>query len=152
MKQTKPDWKVVNASVSGETTAGGLSRLSAALDQHTPNLVLLELGANDGLRGTSLKVMKQNLEQMIQNIQKEEIEIVLFEMMIPPNYGPVYTKRFTQTFHDLGKDYSIPVVPFFLNGVAGDPELNQPDGIHPVAKAQPTLLQNVWPNIEPLMK
>lgn len=152
LRQTKPDWKVVNLSISGETTAGGLSRLSAALDQHRPDLMLLELGANDGLRGTSLKSMSANLEQMIQQAQKNDTEVLLFEMMIPPNYGPAYTKRFTQIFHDLGEEYTIPVVPFFLDGVAGYPELNQPDGIHPVAKAQPMIFDNVWPHIKTVLE
>ena len=148
LRQTKPDWKVVNLSISGETTAGGLSRLPAALDQHRPDVMLLELGANDGLRGTSLKAMSDNLEQMIQQAKKNDVEVLLFEMMIPPNYGPAYTQRFTQIFHDLGKEYTVPVVPFFLDGVAGHSELNQPDGIHPVAKAQPIVFDNVWPYIK----
>ena len=152
MKQTNPGWKVVNASISGETTSGGLSRLSVTLEQHQPDLVLLELGANDGLRGTSLKIMKNNLRKIIETVQSEEIEMALFEMRIPPNYGPIYTRRFTQTFHDLGKTYSIPVVPFFLDGVAGNSDLNQPDGIHPVTEAQPVLLDNVWPDIQSLLK
>ncbi|WP_370514735.1 arylesterase [Endozoicomonas sp. OPT23] len=152
MKQTNPGWKVVNASVSGETTSGGLSRLKVTLEQHTPDLVLVELGANDGLRGTSLKILKNNLGKIIETVQSKDTPMALFEMRIPPNYGPIYTKRFTQTFHDLGKNYNIPVVPFFLDGVAGHPELNQPDGIHPVEKAQPKLLDNVWPDIQKILK
>lgn len=152
MQQTNPDWIVHNVSISGETTAGGLSRLTASLEKYQPDLMLLELGANDGLRGTSLKSMKTNLEKMITQAQKENVEVALFEMQIPPNYGPVYTKRFTQTFHDLGKAYNIPVVPFFLDGVAGHSDLNQPDGIHPTAEAQPKLLSNVWPSLAPLLK
>ena len=148
LAQTKSDWKVVNLSVSGETTAGGLSRLPAVLEEHRPELMLLELGANDGLRGTSLKAMSSNLEQMIQQAQKKNVNVLLFEMMIPPNYGPVYTQKFTRIFHDLGKQYTVPVAPFFLNGVAGHPELNQPDGIHPTAEAQPKIFENVWPYIK----
>ncbi|MET4696542.1 arylesterase [Endozoicomonas lisbonensis] len=148
LHQTKSGWKVVNLSISGETTAGGLSRLPAALEEHRPELMLLELGANDGLRGTPLKSMSSNLEQIIQQAQKKNVDVLLFEMMIPPNYGPAYTRKFTQVFHDLGEQYTVPVVPFFLDGVAGHPELNQPDGIHPVAKAQPMIFDNVWPHIK----
>lgn len=148
LAQTKSGWKVVNLSVSGETTAGGLSRLPAALEEHRPELMLLELGANDGLRGISLKAMSRNLEQMIQQAQKKNVNVLLFEMMIPPNYGPAYTQKFTRIFHYLGKQYTVPVVPFFLDGVAGHPELNQPDGIHPTAKAQPIIFDNVWPHIK----
>ncbi len=152
MKQTNPGWKVVNASISGETTAGGLSRISVTLEQHQPDLILLELGANDGLRGTSLRIMKKNLKKIIETVQEENIPLALFEMRIPPNYGSIYTQRFTQTFHDLGKTYSIPVVPFFLDGVAGSSDLNQPDGIHPLAKAQPILLENIWPEVRQMIK
>ena len=151
LHQTKSGWKVVNLSISGETTAGGLSRLPVALEEHRPELMLLELGANDGLRGTSLKSMSGNLEQMIQLAQKKNVDVLLFEMMIPPNYGPAYTRQFTRVFHDLGEQYTVSVVPFFLDGVAGHPELNQPDGIHPVAKAQPMIFDNVWPYIKTAM-
>ena len=92
--------------------------------------------------------MSGNLEQMIEQAQKNDVEVLLFEMMIPPNYGPAYTKRFTQVFHYLGEEYTVRVVPFFLDGVAGYPELHQPDGIHPVAKAQPMIFGNVWPHIK----
>ena len=149
--QTKPDWKVVNLSISGETTAGGVSRLEQALKKHQPSLMLLELGANDGLRGTPLKSMKGNLEKMIVQAREKGVDVVLFEMQIPPNYGPVYSRGFTQTFHNLGKTYDVPVLPFFLDGVAGHSDLNQDDGIHPKAVAQPKLLENVWPHLEPLL-
>lgn len=151
LRQTKPGWKVVNLSISGETTAGGVSRLVQALKKHQPDLMLLQLGANDGLRGTSLKSMKGNLEKMIVQAQGKGVDVVLFEMRIPPNYGPVYTRGFTQTFHDLSKTYDVPVLPFFLDGVAGHSDLNQDDGIHPKALAQPRLLKNVWPHLEPLL-
>ena len=148
MSKTHPNWQVVNLSISGETTAGGLSRLPKALEQYRPNLILLELGANDGLRGTSLKSFKGNLEKMLQLAKNQKVDVIMFEMQIPPNYGPAYTKRFTQTFHDLGKAYKVPVLPFFLNGVAGVESLNQQDAIHPTAEAQPQLLNNVWPYLE----
>ncbi len=145
-------WNVVNISISGETTAGGLSRLRDTLETTKPNLVLLELGANDGLQGIPLKSFQSNMEQMITLIKEHDSDIILFEMQIPPNYGPVYTKRFTHTFALLGDQWDIPVIPFFLRGVAGNPSLNQKDGIHPTAKAQPLLLANVWPVLEPYLQ
>ena len=151
LQKNFPRWQVINLSVSGETTAGGLSRFPDALKTHQPDLVLLQLGANDGLRGTSLNSMRTNLEQMLTLTRKKNIEVIMFEMMIPPNYGKVYTERFTQTFHDLGEQFDVPVVPFFLNGVAGVEKLNQPDGIHPVAEAQTKLLENVWPELSPIL-
>lgn len=147
--QQQYPWNVVNISISGETSAGGLSRLRDTLDATKPDLVLLELGANDGLQGIPLTSFKSNMEQMIALITEHDSDIMLFEMQIPPNYGPVYTKRFTQVFAELGNQWDIPVVPFFLDGVAGHPSLNQSDGIHPTAKAQPQLLANVWPVLEP---
>ncbi len=151
MQKTNPDWQVVNVSISGETTAGGLSRLKTTLDKYKPDLMLLELGANDGLRGTSLKSTQQNLEKMIAMAQANQVKTVLFEMQIPPNYGPLYTRKFTQIFQELGKTYNLKVVPFFLEGVAGNSDLNQPDGIHPTAQAQPKLLENVWIILQPLL-
>lgn len=149
--KTHPKWQVVNLSISGETTAGGLSRFPKALETHKPNLVLLQLGANDGLRGTSLGSMRTNLSQMLTLAQNKNIDVIMFEMMIPPNYGRVYTERFTQTFHDLAGEFDVPVVPFFLDGVAGIEKLNQQDGIHPTADAQPQLLENVWPKLKPAL-
>ncbi|GAA4652141.1 arylesterase [Kistimonas scapharcae] len=141
---THPEWQVVNASISGETTSGGLSRLPEALETYTPDLVLLQLGANDGLRGLPLKGMKNNLSQMIVLSQQQNADVLLFEMRIPPNYGPVYSRRFQGVFSELADQHDIGLVPFFLDGVAGDAALNQPDGIHPVASAQPKLLENIW--------
>ena len=144
LKNSHPQWRVINLSISGETTAGGLSRFPKSIEQHQPELILLQLGANDGLRGTALNSMKNNLEQMIIHAKEKDIEVIMFEMMIPPNYGTAYTQRFTQTFHDLGEEHKVPVIPFFLDGIAGDESLNQEDGIHPTARAQPILLDNVW--------
>ncbi len=145
INRQKYPWKVVNVSISGETTAGGLSRLEKVLKTTQPNLVLLELGANDGLQGRPLQTLKSNLDKMISLLREYKCDVILFEMKIPPNYGPVYTQRFTQTFQDLGAKWEIPVLPFFLAGVAGNDALNQPDGIHPTQQAQPIILQNVWP-------
>ena len=150
--QQQYPWNVVNISISGETSAGGLSRLRDTLKATKPDLVLLELGANDGLQGIPLTSFKSNMEQMIALITEHDSDIILFEMQIPPNYGPVYTKRFTQVFSQLGQQWDIPVMPFFLNGVAGNRTLNQSDGIHPTEKAQPQLLANVWAVLEPYLQ
>ena len=139
-----PEWQIVNASIGGETTSGGLSRLPEALEAHTPDLVLIQLGANDGLRGLPLKGMKNNLSRMIALSQQQNADVLLFEMRIPPNYGPVYSRRFQGVFSELVDQHNIELVPFFLDGVAGYVEKNQADGIHPKASAQPELLENVW--------
>ena len=135
---------VVNASVSGETTSGGLSRLQITLRQHKPDIVLLELGANDGLRGLPLAQMRNNLETMIKTIQAAGADVVLLGIMIPPNYGPKYTQEFSQSFTELAKRFDLPLVNFLLEGVAGKPELTLDDGLHPSAIAQPRILENVW--------
>jgi len=144
--------QVVNASISGDTTSGGLSRLPTALAQHRPALVILELGANDGLRGQPPMVMNRNLAQMIELAQQAGAEVLLAEMRIPPNYGPLYTQKFQATFSELAKRYEIPLIPFMLNGVAGDPALIQDDGLHPRAEGQPRILENVWRILEPALE
>ena len=152
LQQSKSGWVVKNVSISGETTSGGLSRLPAVLEAYKPDLMLLELGANDGLRGTPLNAMRNNLAKMIEMAHKRGVTVALFEMQIPPNYGPVYTRRFTKTFHDLAKEYNAVFIPFFLNGVAGISDLNQADGIHPTAKAQSIIFDNVWLHLKPLLE
>lgn len=137
-------YHVVNASVSGETTSGGLSRLQITLRQHKPDIVLLELGANDGLRGLPLAQMRNNLEAMIKAIQATGADVILLGIMIPPNYGPKYTQEFSQSFTELAKRFDLPLVNFLLEGVAGKPELTLDDGLHPSAIAQPRILENVW--------
>ena len=137
-------YHVVNASVSGETTSGGLSRLQITLRQHKPDIVLLELGANDGLRGLPLAQMRNNLEAMIKAIQATGADVILLGIMIPPNYGPKYTQEFSQSFTELAKRFDLPLVNFLLEGVAGKPELTLDDGLHPSAIAQPRSLENVW--------
>ena len=143
--------RVVNASISGDTTSGGLSRLPAALEQHHPTLVILELGANDGLRGQPPMVMSHNLARLIEQVQQTGARVLLAEMRIPPNYGPLYTQKFQATFGEVAKRYDIPLIPFLLEGVAGNPALIQDDGLHPRAEAQPRVLDNVWPALEPLL-
>lgn len=140
---------VINASVSGETTSGGLSRLQITLRQHKPDIVLLELGANDGLRGLPLAQMRNNLEAMIKTIRATGADVVLLGIMIPPNYGPKYTQEFSQSFTKLAKSFDLPLVNFLLEGVAGKPELTLDDGLHPSAIAQPRILENVWQVLNP---
>jgi len=146
-------WSVVNASVSGETTAGGLARLPAALARHQPDVVLIELGGNDGLRGLDLKAMRNNLEQMARLAIKAGAAPVIFEMRIPENYGPVMTSRFQKAFGDVAAAVKAPMVPFFLAPIATDrPRWFQDDGIHPTGEAQPQLLDAVWPTLLPVLK
>ncbi len=144
--------RVVNASISGDTTGGGLSRLPAALERERPAVVILELGANDGLRGQPIMTMAANLSRLIELCQKAGGRVLLAEMRIPPNYGPSYTQKFQATFGQLAKHYGIPLIPFLLDGVAGDPALIQDDGLHPRAEAQGRILDNVWAVLEPVLK
>lgn len=143
--------RVVNASVSGETTSGGLARLPAALKQHDPDIVLLELGANDGLRGLSVNSMQSNLSDIIEASQDADAKVLLMGMLIPPNYGPRYTREFSASFPALAKRHDVPLVPFFLDNVAGKPELTLDDGLHPNAAAQAKLLDNVWKTLKPML-
>ena len=145
-------YRVVNASISGDTISGGLSRLPAALELHRPTIVVLELGANDGLRGQPPMAMSRNLSQMIERSQQAGARVLLAEMRIPPNYGPLYAQKFQATFGELAQHYAIPLIPFLLDGVAGNPALIQDDGLHPRAEAQPQILDNVWAVLEPTLK
>lgn len=143
--------RVANASVSGETTSGGLSRFDATLAEARPNLVIIELGANDGLRGLPLPDMKRNLNAMITAAQKKQARVMLLGMRIPPNYGQTYTRDFANTFHQLAKDHQLPLVEFFLNGVAGKRDMVLDDGLHPTAAAQERILDNVWEVLQPML-
>lgn len=140
--------KIVNGSISGETTVGGLTRLPAALNKFQPDLVILALGGNDGLRGMSPGNMRSNLTAMINKSQSANASIVLVGIMLPPNYGPAYNRRFEAVFEELAADYALPYIPFLLDGVATDFDLMQSDGIHPTAEAQPLILRNVLPVIQ----
>lgn len=144
--------RAVNASVSGETTTGGVARLPAALQRHRPQIVILELGANDGLRGFSFTQTRANLEAMIKAAQAAGARVLLVGIHLPPNYGPDYTRKFRAVYDDLVRRYRLPYVPFLLDGVALVPGRMQADGLHPTASAQPRLLDNVWPYLEPLLK
>ena len=152
LKQQKKDYQVINASVSGETTSGGLSRLSQVLSQYQPQILILELGGNDGLRGQPPKLMQQNLQKMIQQAKQQKIKVVLLGMKIPPNYGKAYNQAFEKAFVDVANTEQVPFVPFFLEGVGGNDDLMQADGIHPNEKGQDRLLQNVWPIMEKVWK
>ena len=142
---------VVNASVSGETSAGGRSRLPAALERHKPDIVILELGANDGLRGLKPQLLAENLEAMIAASREAGARVLLVGMQMPPNYGPAYTRRFAQAFDEVAKAQQVPLVPFLMEGFADQPERFLADGIHPTADAQPLVLDTVWNGLEPML-
>lgn len=140
--------QVVNASISGDTSAGGLARLPALLAEHRPALVMIELGGNDGLRGTPLAQLQQNLADMIAASKSSGAQVLLLGMRLPPNYGKRYTEGFAGVYEQLAATHQVPLLPFFLEGVGGVPGLMQADGIHPTAAAQPRLLDNIWPLLE----
>jgi len=136
---------VKNESISGETTAGGLARIDQVLEQHTPIIVLIELGANDGLRGLSPFVMKKNLVKMIRKSEQAGAKVLLLGMKIPPNYGKRYIETFFDVYRQLAEEHEVQRVPFLMEGVALDKRLMQRDGLHPNALAQPFILENIWP-------
>lgn len=142
--------RVINASISGETTAGGRNRLASLLDQHRPAIVIVELGANDGLRGLSLAAMRANLESILALNKTKGARSLLIGMRLPPNYGP-YADDFQQSFLTVAKQTQTPLLPFLLERLAQKPEHFQADGLHPTRDAQPALLDNVWPVLKPLL-
>jgi len=144
-------YEVVNASITGDTTRGGRTRLPAALERHSPELVIIELGGNDGLRGIPIEELRANLSNMITMSREADAKVVLVGMRIPPNYGPGYARAFEETFGILASEQEIALAPFLLDDVALDDGLMQEDGIHPNARAQPIMLDNIWPAIEPLL-
>lgn len=144
--------QVINASISGETTSGGLQRFADILGQQQPDIVLIELGGNDGLRGLSPNQMQANLATMIEQSQEVDARVLLLGIDIPPNYGQAYRDAFTGVFHSLAEEYDVPLVPFLLEDIALNDALMQSDGIHPTADAQPIILDNVWPALEPLLE
>lgn len=143
---------IVNASISGETTSGGRARLQSLLNKHKPDVVIIELGANDALRGLSLGATQDNLEAMVKSAANAHAKILLVGMQIPPNYGADYTKRFTALFPKVAKQSRTALVPFMLKGVAEKPELFQADRIHPNETAHPIILDNIWPYLKPLLR
>ena len=144
-------YEVMNASISGETSHGGLNRLPVLLDRYQPEILIIELGANDGLRGLPLNALQQNLEAMIQLAQKNDAQILLLGMELPPNYGPAYTRAFQTIYKQLAEQYKTALIPFLLDGIATQRQLMQDDNLHPVAAAQALVLNNVWPSLQPLL-
>ena len=145
-------YQVVNASVTGETTAGGLARLPRALALHHPRVVVLELGGNDGLRALPIDQMRSNLGRMVDLSVDSGAQVLVLGMRIPPNYGPEFTEKFFTVFADVARDKRAPLVPFLLNDIALSPNLMQADGVHPNELGQPKLLDNVWPRLRPLLR
>ena len=145
-------YEVVNASISGETTSGGLQRLPRALQLHTPRILILELGANDALRGLPIATARDNLARMIEMAQRADAATLLVGMRMPPNYGPRYTGEFVQMYADLKTRYHVTLVPFLLEAVALDPARMQQDGLHPTADAEPAVLDTLWSQLKSLLK
>lgn len=145
-------WTVINASISGDTTSGGKARLPALLTQHMPDLVIIELGANDGLRGLSLAQMQKNLQEMLLLSQKNGAQVMLFGMLLPPNYGDRYNQQFQAVYAELANTLNIPWIDFWMRGMGGwDQKYLQEDGLHPNAAAQPLLLEGVWSALTPVL-
>ena len=151
MKTSHPQWRVVNASISGETSSGGISRLPAALKIHKPNLVIIELGANDGLQGLPLVQTRKNLSQMIQLAKASQAKVLLIGIQIPPNYGKAYTQGFAANYSELARQEKITLLPFLLAPIATDRKYFQRDQIHPTAAGQIKLRDHVWPVLKPLL-
>lgn len=149
LKEKGFDYTVVNAGVSGDTAAGGMRRLEWAVDEGDPRILIVALGGNDGLRGLPPSQLEQNLASIIEAGQKRGLTVILAGMEAPPNYGPEYTAAFRKTYHDLASEYNVALIPFLLQGVAGDPALNQADGIHPNARGAQLVADLVWSALEP---
>lgn len=152
LQKDHPHWQVVNASISGETTAGGAARLNLLLRTHQPKIVVIELGANDALRGLQLSSTEQNLKKMIESSKQSGAQVLLLGMRIPPNYGQDYTQKFFSLFGQLAQSEQVELLPFFLERVATRMDLFQADRIHPNVKAQSILLENVWPKLQPMLQ
>lgn len=144
-------YRVINASVSGDTTRTGLSRIEAALRQHQPDIVIVALGGNDGLRGLAFSEIENSLANIIQQCQQNNAQVLLAGVRLPPNYGPAYNEKFAALFESLSQRYQIPLVPRMLDQVADYRELMQADGIHPTAEAQPKIMKNIWAGLEPML-
>ena len=151
LKRERFDYSVANASISGDTSAGGRARIDAALERHRPAVVIVELGANDGLRGLPVAQMKANLAAIIERSQKSGARVLLVGMKLPPNFGPDYTGAFENAFAELARTHKVRLVPFMLEGFAEKLEYFQPDRIHPNEAAQPLILERIWPALRPLL-
>lgn len=145
-------YRVINISTSGDTTSNGLSKLPAAITQYKPAVVIIELGANDGLRGLPLNHTKKNLATMIKLSLDHKAQVLLLASWLPPNYGPRFLQQFASIYDELAKMYKVPMIPMFLAGIAGRDHLMQKDGLHPNAQAQPLILKNVWPDLKKLLQ
>ena len=152
MAQSSDGWRVVNASMSGETTAGGAARIDSEIATHDPDLLVLELGANDALRGLPLDAARTNLQRIIDAANAHGADVLLLGMRIPPNYGKPYADAFASMYADLAEQPGVALLPFLLDPIAFDASAFQPDGVHPVAAAQPRLLEHVWPVLQPLLR
>ncbi len=152
LKDGQYPYRVVNASISGDTTAGGRARLPALLKQHKPAIVVIELGGNDALRGGRLATARDNLDAMVTQAQAARARVLLVGMEIPPNYGPAYVREFREMYAEVARARRVPLVPSFFDGFGADLAYFQPDRIHPTAAAQPRLLDNLWPKLEPLLR
>ncbi len=150
MEATLP-YRIVNTSISGETTHGALARFSSIISIHQPAIVIIALGGNDGLRGMPLKAMKKNLASMIKSAQSANADVLLAGMQLPPNYGRTFTQKFSSSYHQLADEYNVALLPFLLKGMEQDLTLFQSDGIHPLNSAQPMILDNVWHYLLPLL-
>jgi acyl-CoA thioesterase-1 len=152
LERERSKYNVINASLSGETTDGGLARAETLLAQHRPAIVVLELGSNDGLRGLPLEATRENLAAIIRVCLQHQARVLLIGMKMPPNYGAVYTRRFEENYRELASQFKIALVPFLLEGIGENREWFQADGLHPKAAAQPALLENVWKKLRTLLK
>jgi len=152
LKRERPDYIVVNASISGETTSGGAARIAAALQKHRPAVVVVELGANDGLRGLPVEQMRQNLGRIVEQSRKAGARVLILGMKMPPNYGPAYSRQFEGTFESVARKYKTNLEPFFLEEFSDKPEFFLPDRIHPAENAQPLILERVWKALRPLLR
>jgi acyl-CoA thioesterase I len=151
LRRSGAGWEVVNASISGDTSAGGLARLPGLLERCRPHLVIIELGSNDGLRGLGFEQLRDNLARMVAAARRAGAAVLLVGARVPPNYGQAYAEHFHRIFHQVAAEQGVPLVSFLLQGVAQDRSMMQADGYHPLAVAQPRLLDNVWPLLEPLL-
>jgi len=151
LTQNGYEYRVINASVSGDTTRTGLSRIETALRSHKPEIVIVALGGNDGLRGFAFSEIENSLSNIIERCQQSNAKVLLVGVRLPPNYGPVYTQKFAALYKNLAQRFGIPLVPKILNQVADKSVLMQQDGMHPTAEAQPQIMQNVWPVLETLL-
>ncbi|WP_429471365.1 arylesterase [Paraburkholderia sp. WSM4175] len=152
LAEERIDYSVANASISGDTTSGGRARLPALMERLKPSIVIVELGANDALRGVPLSTTEDNLRTIIEQAQQGHAKVVLVGMYVPPNYGPDYTQKFHDLYGQLSKEFHVPLVPFLLAGIADKPDMFQADQLHPTQQAQPLLLNNVWPTVKPLLR